>query len=236
VTVRHQTVRSTSRTLAAVVAFLALALITATDAGSQEDAGPTGAAAGVTADLAEASLDGVPGVECPPDDEASMTDLYERFEGTQEPPGGIIVGLVEVSCRVDEGDLHARASASDIRIDAEDHEVSVPEAEMVAAECAVTAGGVEGHATLAGFTINREPVEVTGEPNQEISDGRLTVILNHQVTDPVSGALTVHGAHVEIDDGHIQLASVTCQPADAQVTPPPAPPAPPVVEEPTFTG
>ena len=68
------------------------------------------------------------------------------------------------------------------------------------ATCRAGVAAIAGASELVNLLINNVPVVVTGAPNQEVSIGPVTIVLNEQTTSlgGSEGAITVNALHVKV--------------------------------------
>lgn len=98
-----------------------------------------------------------------------------------------------------------------------------------AAMCTGDGATTSGSSELTALSVNGETITISGAPNQTVSLGVVTVIINEQTSGPgditvnalhviVPGVAGVGGADVIVSSAH---ADITCQPAPVPPQPPP---------------
>jgi len=80
---------------------------------------------------------------------------------------------------------------------------------VMARAFAVSNASGTGLTDIDGLTIGGVPVSATGEPNQTISQGVLTVVLNEQIPSP--DGITVNALHVKTADGATDIVIGSAQ-------------------------
>jgi hypothetical protein len=256
----------TALVAAATLTAGTLALVGAPAAHPQTNE-PSGSAIGIAGHVSflgdpVLDIDETPVVECPPDDADSVAEFEESSGGF-----GAAVDLLAVECATEDGVMNASATATGVQLEL--GQLGTVGAEVISAECSAN-GELSGSSEIVGFeedlAVDGPPIEISGEPNQTIELGVLTLSFNRQTTavNP-DGTTSLHVDALVIefppdDPTVIAVAAVTCSsllddeeppvtepPVTEAPTPPPAagpqdtprtgaPPAVPARSQPTFTG
>ena len=85
---------------------------------------------------------------------------------------------------------------------------------VMARALSVVGSAGTGQTDIAGLTVGGVPVFPTGAPNQTLSLGSLTIVLNEQI--PLAGGIIVNALHIRTFDG---LTDVVIGSAKAGITP-----------------
>lgn len=122
--------------------------------------------------------------------------------GLPDVTGGALSAKVLHASTVGRGE-HSRSKASVAEVTLTIGRIPI-QADFInaAAEASCRAGVavVSGAAELVNLVINKVPVVVTGQPNQDVSAGPVTIVLNEQTSSAGGGAgeITVNALHVKI--------------------------------------
>jgi hypothetical protein len=231
----------TALVAAATLTAGTLALVGAPAAHPQTNE-PSGSAIGIAGHVSflgdpVLDIDETPVVECPPDDADSVAEFEESSGGF-----GAAVDLLAVECATEDGVMNVSATATGVQLELE--QLGTVDAEMISAECSAN-GELSGSSEIVGFeedlAVDGPPIEISGEPNQSIELGLLTLSFNRQTTavNP-DGTTSLHIDALVIefppdDPSVIAVAAVTCTSSlddeGPPVTEPPVP-EPPVTEPP----
>jgi hypothetical protein len=109
----------------------------------------------------------------------------------------------------------SKASVAEIAINVADVPI---EAEFVSAiaeaTCQAGVAAISGASKLVHLVVNGIPVVVTGEPNQEVSAGPVTLILNEQTggATGATGDITVNALHVKVAEVRDPISGIVTIP------------------------
>lgn len=124
--------------------------------------------------------------------------------GVPDVTGGAVSAKVLHASTVGRGEhSRSRASAAEVSITVAGIPIQADLITAIAeASCQAGVAAVSGGAQLVNLVIDNVPVAVTGEPNQTLSVGPVTIVLNEHMGGASGGTgdITVNALHVTVDD------------------------------------
>ena len=125
--------------------------------------------------------------------------------GTPDLTGGAVSAKVLHASTVGRGEhSRSKATAADVAITVAGIPIQAEFISAVAeASCRAGMAAVSGASRLVNLVVDNIPVEVTGQPNQTLSVGPVTIVINEHLGAGASGGtgdITVNALHVKVDE------------------------------------